>query len=164
MRDNYYKKYNDRDNRGYRDEGKDMSPRIKPHTILPAPSILQAYEEISEGSVDRLMEMAEIEQTHRHEWEDKSLELYAKAHRIGQVYGLLISLSIITASLYVAVELHNMHLAMIIVIAGFFSLTVSSVLASRIRRYERKPRKFIPGMQKAKRYNNHNRYEEEAEL
>lgn len=136
-----YYDYSKRDT--HKEYDREYNPRIKPHTILPAPSILEAYEDISEGSVDRLLDMAELEQIHRHEWENRSLDLYAKAHRFGQLAGLIVALLIIAVTFYVAKSLHDMRLAGIIAGSGFMSLMVSSVFASRIRRYDRRPRKFF---------------------
>jgi uncharacterized membrane protein len=125
----------------YRNREESYSNRFRPQAILPAPSILQAYEDIAEGSMERLLEMAEAEQIHRHEWENKALAAYVKAHRIGQISGLVIASTILSSTLYVATVLNDSRLAITIAVGGFLSLAISSVVASKSRRYERKPRR-----------------------
>jgi uncharacterized membrane protein len=125
----------------YRNREEGYTNRFRPQAILPAPSILQAYEDIAEGSMDRLLEMAEAEQIHRHEWENKALAAYVKAHRIGQISGLVIASTILSSTLYIASVLNDSRLAITVAVGGFLSLAISSMVASKSRRYERKPRR-----------------------
>lgn len=63
--------------------------------LLPPPSVLQEYEYVAEGSVDRILAMAEVEQEHRHDWEAACFKAQVKSQRIGQVLGFILALLII---------------------------------------------------------------------
>jgi len=137
----YYKKeYNNNEYRGKRSfDGK--FGRRKPHAILPPPSILRAYDEISEGAADRLIEMAEYEQSHRHEWENEALVAYGKSHRLGQVCGVFVAMGVLAASLYASEILKDNMLAMAIAVSGFVSMMVSTIFAAKNKRYEMRVRR-----------------------
>jgi uncharacterized membrane protein len=155
MRENkvqYYK--NDYNERGF-DRNKKSRPdsrfvKRKPQSILPPPSILRAYEEISEGASDRLIEMAEIEQIHRHDWENMALTAYARSHRLGQICGMLVALAIIYASIYAVKVLHDQYLATMIAGCGFSSIIVSTFFAAKTKRYESRVRKYTHNKEERK--------------
>jgi uncharacterized membrane protein len=109
--------------------------------ILPSPAILKEYDEVSEGAADRLIEMAEIEQEHRHEWELAALAAYDRNFRLGQKCGALVAMSIIGAAIYVGHFLHDYFLAGIIAASGFASIIVSTIFASKNKRYENRIRR-----------------------
>ena len=109
--------------------------------ILPSPAILKEYDEASEGAADRLVEMAEIEQEHRHEWELAALAAYDRNFRLGQKCGLLLALSIIGSAIYVGHFLHDQYLASMILGCGFASIIVSTMFASKNKRYENRIRR-----------------------
>ncbi len=78
---------------------------------LPHPDILKAYETISPGFANRIVEMAENETRHRHACENKALDadigfnhkVFAEA-RIGQVFAFLIGITAIVSGSYAAVH------------------------------------------------------------
>ena len=111
------------------------------HSILPPPHILQEYERLSEGATDRLIELAEIEQSHRHDWEDACLRGYIKSHRIGQLFGVIIAIAILISASYLAIN-GDRQSAAIISISGFISLVINSIVTATTRRFDRKPRKY----------------------
>jgi len=130
------------------------SPRFhhqhkRPQPMLPPPHILQEYERLSEGATERLIEMAEIEQEHRHEWEDNCLRSATKSHRIGQIFGLIMTLAIVFAAYDLDIK-GNKQLAMVIASGGFVLLIINSMAAIITRRMGRKPRKFVPSHQRNK--------------
>jgi uncharacterized membrane protein len=136
----------------YNDENKEGNPRSsgsrfngakRSHSILPPPHILQEYERLSEGAADRLIEMAEMEQAHRHDWEDDCLRAYTKSHRIGQLFGAIVALAIVGCSLYLAVS-GNELAASALSAFGFGALIINSLVTAKTRRFDRKPRKFAP--------------------
>jgi uncharacterized membrane protein len=112
-----------------------------PSAILPSPSILRGYDEISEGAADRLLEMAEIEQAHRHEWEFAALHAYERSFRLGQKCGALVAIVITLATIYASAALHNNYLAAIISISGFAAIMVSTFFAAKNKRYETRVRR-----------------------
>lgn len=67
---------------------------------LPPPSMLNQYDSIQDGFADRIISMAESEQSHRQSLENKSVEAAIKTESRGQNYALAISLLIITGALY----------------------------------------------------------------
>ena len=66
---------------------------------LPPPSDLAQYEQISLGFADRIMSMAEREQTHRHKDTDDRLVIQGKLAKRGQIFGFILSLVIILGGL-----------------------------------------------------------------
>lgn len=140
----YGREYNNRyrgSSEGRYDRDNFMAKK-RSHTILPPPSILQAYEEIAEGSAKVIVDMATIEQEHRHEWEKECLRVYTRSHRLGQLSGLLIAVAIIYASIYLS-DQGDYNTATAIAASGFLSLIVSSIIAFKTRKMERKPRKIV---------------------
>jgi uncharacterized membrane protein len=57
--------------------------------ILPSSEILEKFEDAVPGSVADLIEMAKIEQKHRHDWQEKYLKSHNISTRIGQICGLV---------------------------------------------------------------------------
>jgi uncharacterized membrane protein len=135
-------RYNDENKEGReRQSGGRFNNNRRSHSILPPPHILQEYEKLSEGATERLLEMAEIEQAHRHDWEDDALRSYTKSHRIGQLFGFIIALAIVGVALYLAVNGYG-QTAAVVAASGFLSLTINSLVTAKTRRFDRKPRKF----------------------
>lgn len=62
---------------------------------IPHPRLLAEYEKLQPGSMDRFMKMAEQQQTHRMELEDKALESQLKSNERGQIFGFILSALII---------------------------------------------------------------------
>jgi uncharacterized membrane protein len=128
--------------RDYRiDYRREEQNKKKSHFLLPPPAILEAYEAMSPGSTDKLLAMAKEEQHHRHEWEDKALEAYVLTNRLGMLFGSIVAVSIIVASVYLALNV-DIKTAIVLASCGFLSLTVSSLVTLRVRKFERKPRKL----------------------
>lgn len=65
---------------------------------LPPPEILAQYDEIVHEGANRIVEMAEKEQAHRHSLETTSVEGNIKSEKRGQNYALLICTLIILGS------------------------------------------------------------------
>ena len=108
---------------------------------LPSPAILREYDEVSEGAADRIIEMAEIEQNHRHEWEFESLQAYERSFRLGQKCGALVAIIVTLSAIYVGHFLKDHYLASVIAIGGFSSIIVSTIFASKNKRYENRIRR-----------------------
>lgn len=70
----------------------------KPETIqdiLPSSEILEKFEDAVPGSVGQLIDMAEKEQKHRHNWQDKYLKSHNFSTRLGQVCGLVYNVALL---------------------------------------------------------------------
>jgi uncharacterized membrane protein len=61
---------------------------------LPHPSILQRYDEISQGAADRIIMMAEREQVHRHSWEKRALNADVMYSMMGMLAGWTTAIAI----------------------------------------------------------------------
>lgn len=59
--------------------------------ILPHPEVLESYNYVVGGSAEKILEMFELEQKHRHSWEILSLRLHSFSTILGQVLGFLIA-------------------------------------------------------------------------
>jgi uncharacterized membrane protein len=96
---------------------------------LPSPTILQEYEYATEGAADRILQMAEIEQDSRNDWENDYLQYYKKSLRIGQLFGFILLLAVIAA--YVYLSKSGFHTsAFYLAGVAFGSVAISSVFAS----------------------------------
>jgi hypothetical protein len=108
-------------------------------SILPSPEILQEYEYASEGTVARLLEMAETEQDRRNQWESEYLRFHKKSLRLGQLFGFCLLLSVIWGTVYLG-SIGQIDLARILVISGFFSVAAASLFSEIGRRLFRRPK------------------------
>ena len=66
---------------------------------LPPPALYREYEEILPGMAERLMKMAESEQSHRHDWEKRITSYSAKEIIRGQWMGLVLALCAFAAAI-----------------------------------------------------------------
>ena len=81
---------------------------------LPPPELLKGYDDILPGSANRILTMAEGEQTHRHGMEERSMKYGASIAVIGQLFGFLLALTILGGAMYLLATGKN--------IAGFGTL------------------------------------------
>lgn len=91
--------------------------------ILPAPGILESYEEISTGSVKTIISMVKSEQDHRHRWENAYLRSMANNHKFGQILIFVLSLIMIYASISFA-SVGDKLMAVFVIVFGFAFLAV----------------------------------------
>ena len=59
---------------------------------IPHPNILRQFEEVIPGSAERILKMAEKEQEHRHEFENKIISHKKIMELTGLIFGFLLSL------------------------------------------------------------------------
>lgn len=69
---------------------------------LPDPEAIRAYELAFPGAADRIFEMAEKEQSHRHAVEAKVNSSHFFSTTLGQIFGFLLGLTGICGGLYLA--------------------------------------------------------------
>ena len=60
---------------------------------IPPPSILEGYEIILPGAAERILQMAEGDASHQRDMENKAIKATMSEVRVGQVFGLIVSLS-----------------------------------------------------------------------
>jgi uncharacterized membrane protein len=73
-----------------------------PYNILPPTNILEEYEDLAPGSVNKLVEMAKKEQEHRHEWQENHLMVHGKIHKWGQIFAFTYNVILLFVVLYIA--------------------------------------------------------------
>jgi len=137
------KKSNNNYNKNRQSNSRNPRPESRPHNFLPSPGILESYEEISEGSVKKIIDMAESEQQHRHSWENKYLKSMSYTTRVGQLLGFALAIIIVYAALVLHSDL-NTVLASVVVFSGFGFLMIAALTtASSRKRIDRPQRNFI---------------------
>ena len=67
---------------------------------IPPPKMLGEYDSVQNGLADRIVSMAESQQSHRQELEKKSVNAAIATESRGQNYALIVSVLIIAGSLY----------------------------------------------------------------
>ena len=74
---------------------------------IPPPEVLKGYEGILPGSAERLLKMAEEEQQHRFEVDNKLTDGYLSLNFRGQILGFLIVIALIVAIVYLTLNDHE---------------------------------------------------------
>jgi uncharacterized membrane protein len=129
--------YNNRPNTRRRSEPKeaavaiDTDPRLQRIASggFPSPTLLQEYEYASEGTVKRLLEMAEKDQEAK-----RSQEVAFKAHqrrsrRLGQWLGFFTLLAVTVAIIVISLYGHD-TVAAVLAAAAFGGAAIASMVAS----------------------------------
>ncbi|MCE2993748.1 MAG: DUF2335 domain-containing protein [Alphaproteobacteria bacterium] len=91
--------------------------------ILPAPGILESYEEISPGSVKTIISIVKSEQDHRHRWENSYLRSMVNNYRFGQILIFILSIMIIYAAISF-VSIGENLMAIFVIVFGFAFLAI----------------------------------------
>ena len=124
------KPYYGRDRREGRDRRMARSAdRRRAQAILPPPSLLEVYEAAAPGSVETLLDMAQQELEHRHEWEDNYATEYVRTFRMGQLFGVMISLMLICFCFYLILVGKETG-ALILAGGGFGAMALASFAAT----------------------------------
>lgn len=74
---------------------------------LPLPRHLEQYDAVIPNGAERIMQMAENEQNHRHEMDKKVLPKHLNITKRGQVFGFIIALVVIGSGSFLAYEGHE---------------------------------------------------------
>lgn len=107
--------------------------------ILPPPHILKQYEEVSPGTMERLITMAEMEQVHRQDWEYAYLRHYNRSYILGQICSLFTIVAIIIGSI-VLINKGEHGLAVTLIVAGFTTIAFSIAITLKTRKFEKRPK------------------------
>jgi len=83
----------------------------KAYEILPSPAMLESYEEIAPGIVDKLITLVQKEQAHRHKLEENNLRYKSIAEKYCHIIDKLIS-SVV---------------ALLIILISFFALKINVI-------------------------------------
>ncbi len=128
----------------YRSQRDDYRADFRPHNILPSPGILESYEEIAEGSVNKILDMAKLEQEHRHAWENKYLKSMAYTTRVGQLLGFALAIILIYSAMALSLEKQD-TLASVIVFSGFAFLMIAALASANSRKHINRPKRQFEG-------------------
>lgn len=97
--------------------------------LLPPVEILEYYEELNPGSIEKLLDMAQKEQHHRHDVHLMSINMKNKSQALGRIFFLLLVIVIAITSL-VLVLLGSVVVAAVFSFAAFICLTIISYFCS----------------------------------
>jgi uncharacterized membrane protein len=70
---------------------------------LPHPEHLEHFNRTLPGAADRILGMAELEQTHRHAWEERELRSSTVTERIGLFGGIVVAIGLIAGAIICAI-------------------------------------------------------------
>jgi uncharacterized membrane protein len=116
-------------------EANNLEREKSAYGILPAPGILESYEEISPGSVSKILELVKKEQKHRQFMEAMNVRLNSLALMVGQLIAGIFALAILY---FTAHFLISGAVVSAIVIAFFgFSFLLLVIRRSRNRDFKR---------------------------
>lgn len=87
--------------------------------LIPSPAILESYEEIAPGSTNKILELLEKEQKHRHSLELRKLRNISYTRNILQLISGVIAICIIYSSILLTTKYDRTGLAVFMFIAGF---------------------------------------------
>ncbi|MDP5110172.1 MAG: DUF2335 domain-containing protein [Rickettsiaceae bacterium] len=104
--------------------------RKKYQHILPPIEMLEHYEELNPGTIDKLLDMAQKEQNHRHSIDLITIEKYNKATKLGRMFSLVFVALISIASLML-VAAGSMFVAAIFAFSAFACITIVSYFYSK---------------------------------
>ncbi|HLS12490.1 MAG TPA: DUF2335 domain-containing protein [Flavobacteriaceae bacterium] len=74
---------------------------------LPSPEILQGYNNVIKDGAERVIRMAENQSKHRMELEKFAVKKQVRQSGRGQIFGFLLALICISATVYLAIEGHE---------------------------------------------------------
>lgn len=126
---------NNRLNRGYSKtsnvkQGDAHMIRKKYQHVLPPIDIMEQYEDLNPGTLEKLFRMATKEQNHRHSTDLLVIEKNISAMRLGRMSALMFIVIVSVATLMLALT-ENIALAFVFAISAFTCITIVSYLYSR---------------------------------
>ena len=104
--------------------------RKKYQHVLPPIEMLEHYEELNPGTLDKLLDMAKREQNHRHSVDLMAMEKHNKATTLGRVFSLVfVAFISITALMLVIVG--SVFVAAVFAFSAFACITIVSYFYSK---------------------------------
>lgn len=106
---------------------------------LPSSEILEKFEDAIPGSIEKIIHMAEKEQTHRHAWQDKYLKAHNLTYRLGQIAGLSYNIGLLYLVYTLVQDGENtLALKLFLINAGLIAFAIIATAAER-RIFSRRP-------------------------
>jgi uncharacterized membrane protein len=94
---------------------------------LPAPDLLKSYDAVLGGSAERILNMFEREQGHRHQWELKALKVHQFSTVLGQLLGFFIAVAIFVSATVIGMH-GNPNVAAFIWVFGMAIVTMAALV------------------------------------
>ena len=94
---------------------------------LPPPAMYREYDDVLPGSANRLMELTENQQAHRHGWEMTALRASISDTKRGQWFGFIVSVVALAAAMILAARGQT-------VVGGIMAFVSISGIAERLLR------------------------------
>ncbi len=88
---------------GYRQQGNRDRIQNRTVEILPHPEVLESYNYVVDGSAKMILTMFEIEQKHRHEWENQAIRIHSFSTILGQLLGFLIAVAVFISATIIGI-------------------------------------------------------------
>jgi uncharacterized membrane protein len=124
------KGYNNNNNTTSLNKQSDVKiPNNKYKHLLPDVDIMAEYEEMSPGTINKIFDMAKIEQDHRHSIDLINIENHNKAIKMGRIFALALVLIIATATVILASSGYYIVSA-IFSVASFATIGTVSIIQS----------------------------------
>lgn len=113
-----------------------QAPVPRGYNVLPAPGILESYEELAPGAAGHIIEMARLEQLQRHKWESDQLKYTVYANKFRQLLAFLLAI-IIAYIFIVMVSDGQLFMAVVIAFTGFGYLAAAAITSHTSRKFFR---------------------------
>jgi uncharacterized membrane protein len=104
--------------------------RKKYQHVLPPIDMLEHYEELNPGTLDKLLDMAEREQSHRHSIDLIAMEKHNRANTLGRVFSLVF-VAFISITALMLVIAGSIFIAVLFVFSAFACITIVSYFYSK---------------------------------
>lgn len=99
--------------------------------VLPPIDVMAEYEDLNPGTIDKLLDMAQKEQNHRHSLDLLEIEKYNRASKIGRIFSLIL-VGIISFTTLLLVVISSDKIAITFSALAFSSIALASYFYSRI--------------------------------
>ena len=107
------------------------SKTVRNISILPHPTTLESYEELSPGITEKFSSMVLKEQEHRHKLALRKITNISNIYRFGQILSAMLAVFFIYTTFIIFEKYQNTYLASVICLSGFSFLTIINVFATK---------------------------------
>lgn len=102
---------------------------VKYVSILPHPTTIESYEEISPGITAKLGTMLVKETEFRHRMEALRMRGIQSVYKLGQLLSSIIAIAVIFCSLIISRDYNDTYLASVMCVSGFSFLAIINIFA-----------------------------------
>jgi uncharacterized membrane protein len=104
--------------------------RNKFHHVLPPIEMMEHYEELNPGTLDKLLDMAKSEQNHRHSIDLMAMEKHNKATQLGRVFSLVF-VAFVSITCLLMIIIGSFVAASVFAFSAFGCITIVSYFYSK---------------------------------